>query len=498
VVRLKKSISTLLIILCLSFISPLIEYKLSVNAENKTLTVDDDGTAGFRSIQMAINNASSGDTIFVLKGTYNESVDINKTVSLIGEDRDLTIIDGYGAADFVISITTDRVKVEGFTVKKSVVNPYDNGIRVLSSSNVIRHNKIIDVKQGIVLYYSSNNLVSDNIIYRNNNDGIGLYLSDRNVFSGNNISRNFDGISLSFSSNNVFSNNTLSNNRRGIMLSFHSNNNTFYHNNFHDAVYVENGLMNVWNYSGEGNYWSNYTGQDLNSDGIGDNPYTIDNNNTDYRPLMGMFSDFAVTLKEETYHITTISNSTISDFGFKIGVETGNKIISFKVTGKNNAIGFCRITIPTALMNYSLIVLVGEEEIIPTSLNISNKANIYLFFTYFQGTQTVTIISSKTLNIYNQLLEKYLKLQTNLYNLNMTYFSLLSNYTAFLNRYNQLQQNYLQLNASYHEHLLDYHESLQNFRNLMYIFAAATAIFIITTIYLSKHIHAGKVIQRQK
>ncbi len=60
-----------------------------VNAESNTIVVPDD----YSSIQEAINNAIEGNTIFIKKGTYVENPVVNKSVSLIGEDRDSTVID---------------------------------------------------------------------------------------------------------------------------------------------------------------------------------------------------------------------------------------------------------------------------------------------------------------------------------------------------------------------------------------------------------------------
>jgi len=342
----------------------------------------------------------------------------------------------------------------------------------------------------------------------NNNDGIGFYASSSNVVSGNTIS---------------------SNNYDGMYFVLNSKNNIIYCNNFNNTYQVicEQDSTNVWDDGNEGNYWSDYKGQDSNGDGIGDTPYLISKDNQDNHPLMGMFSDFTVTLERKTYHITTICNSTISEFRFEIGPETGNKIIRFNVTGKDGTLGFCRVMIPTELMNYSYILLVGVEEIVPTLLDISNETYVYLYFTYIQSSQSVTIISSKALHLYNELLDRYVKLQIDLHNLNATYYDQLNNYSILLGNYNelldryvklqidlhnlnatyydqlnnysillgncsQLQKSYHELNNSYQEHLLDYSKNEHNIRNLMYIFAATTAIFIMTTVYLSKHAHVDK------
>jgi len=348
------------------------------------------------------------------------------------------------------------------------------------------------------------------------------------MISDNTISSNsYNGVSFYYSSNNMISGNTIKNNNHGMYLALYSSNNTIQCNNFNNTYQVWTDSTNVWDDGNEGNYWSDYTGQDLNGDGIGDHPYGIDVNNQDNHPLMGMFSDLAVTLEGETYHVTTICNSTISDFRFEIGSETGNKIIRFNSTGKDGTIGFCRVMIPTELMNYPYIVLAGMEEIVPTLLDVSNEIYVYLYFTYIHSSYTITIISSKTSYLYNELLDKYVKLNATFYDLLDNYSVLLGSYGILLDNYSQLQKSYLELNSSYQNHLLDYSvllgsygilldnysqlqksylelnssyqnhllgysKNVRNIQNLMYIFAAATAIFIITTIYLSKHAHAGK------
>lgn len=510
---------------------------MSVKASPMTWTVDDDGSADFTDIQEAINKASSGDTIFVHIGTYYEHVVINKTITLVGEDNNFTIIDG-NETDTVIYIRANNVTVKGFTVRKSylysgilvdhsignviinnnIIYNYQGISLLYSSSNVVCDNTISNNYDGVYLYYSGDNVISDNTIFSSNYDGVYLYYSSNNVLSGNAILHNdLTGMNLYYSSNNVICGNTILSNYNGINLALSTDNNTIYHNNFNNTYQVWSESENFWNYGDEGNYWSNYTGQDLNKDGIGDTPHYIDAVNKDNNPLMGMFSEFSIALGGEIYSVTVISNSTISVFRFQIGAETGNKIINFNATGEDATTGFCRVKIPTELMDYPYIVMTDSNEIIPTLLNVSNNAYAYLYFTYLHRNQTITIISSKTLALYLELLDGYLKLQKDLYDLNETYSALLSNHTQLqiifgelndsyikhlidysvllgnydilLYNYTQLQASFRDLNDSYLTHLLDYSEQMQNIRNLSYIFAALTAIFLITTIYLSKRAH---------
>jgi len=542
---------------------------MPVKASPTTWTVDDNGPADFDSIQEAINNASSGDTIFVHIGTYYEHVVINKTITLVGEDNNFTIIDG-NETNNVIHMRANNVTVKNFTIRKSGMYPYsgifvDNsmgnviinnkviynyeGVSLLySSNNVVCDNNMSNNYHGIYLYSSSNNVFSGNTIFSSNYDGIYLYSSSNNVFSGNTIFsssyggiylysssnnvvsgnvilyNNFAGMSLYVSSSNVVCGNTILSNYPGIELALLSSNNIIYHNNFNNKIQARSGSANVWNYDDEGNYWSDYTGQDLNKDGIGDDPYVINMVNKDNYPLMGTFYEFSITLERETYNVTVISNSTISVFRFQIGAETGNKIIHFNVTGKDGTSGFCRVKVPIGLMNYPHIVLVDSEEIIPTVLNVSNEAYAYLYFTYLHENHTIAIISSKTLALYFELLDGYLKLQKDLYDLNETYYALLENYNILLSNYTQLQVSFGELNNSYQElyglndtyykllddyvelqmdlhdlndsyleHLLDYSEQMQNIRNMTYILVSLAAILIVTTIYLSKRAHTNAI-----
>lgn len=496
----------LFIFLCLFSMLFLTEHNFSVDAVDNLIYVPDD----YSTIQEAINYANPGDVIFVREGTYFEHVVINKSVSLIGESVYSTIIDGSGVGS-VVRITIGNVNIRGFTIRGSGSQPYDSGItvdhcnKVNISSNIITENqcgislhsctKIMisnntiysNINHGIILYYSSDNVIHRNTII-DNCDGICFYASAKNILSSNNISLNDNyGISLYYSSNNrIFANNIILNDDSGIYLTLDSDKNTIYHNNFiNNTLQVWSDSVNFWENGNEGNYWSDYEGKDLNADGIGDTPYSINNVNRDNHPLMGMFYDFEIILEGETHHITAICNSTISNFIFEIGQETGNKIVHFDVAGLTSNFVFCRIAIPTQLMRYPYIVLVGNKEITPTLLDLSNETYVYLYFTCIGG-YTITIISSRITQLYNELLNEYVKLKNDLESLNSSYWD-------FLNNYNKLQQRYNELNCSYQELLSKHHENELNVQNLTYIIAALSGIIIVTIVYLSKSIYTGKI-----
>src|SRR3989337_3927388 len=108
----------------------------SVKASSKTIVVPDD----YPTIQAAIDTASEGDTIFVKKGVYVENPVVNKSVSLVGEDRNLTVIDVTAG----LKVEKDHVTIIGFTI-------YDGWAGISLSANYcnISGNKITDATTGV-------------------------------------------------------------------------------------------------------------------------------------------------------------------------------------------------------------------------------------------------------------------------------------------------------------------------------------------------------------
>jgi hypothetical protein len=96
-------------------------------ASKGTIYVNDDADPGWydathvKTIQEGNDNASAGDTVFVYGGTYYENVDITKDgISLIGEDKNTTIIDGslfpQNSGYRLVDVSASGVTITNFTI----------------------------------------------------------------------------------------------------------------------------------------------------------------------------------------------------------------------------------------------------------------------------------------------------------------------------------------------------------------------------------------------
>jgi len=358
-----------------------------------TWTVDDDGTADFSTIQEAINNANEGDTICVYNGTYYENVVVNRAVSLIGENRDSTIVDGNMTGD-VVRITQDHVNITGFTIQRSGRALFNSGISLSSTGHCdISGNRIVDNEIGI--YGSPKNASISNNTITNNHIGVAIDPGATcNIISGNCLMANNVSIHIyNANSNNIFENN-ITNNWRSITLGY-SRNNRFYHNYFFNnteqILIFPSGYANFWDNSLEGNYWDNYTSVDSNYDGIGDSWHEIDQNNVDHYPLMGMFSSFNTSIG---YHVNVISNSTVEDLHYF----ESNNTIKMHVTGLEG-IGFCRVCFPKLLFcphclpHIAVVINDGLTPVLYDNYTLhENATHKWIYFAYEHSTHEIDII----------------------------------------------------------------------------------------------------------
>ena len=128
------------------------------------------GEGNYTKIQDAIDDASGGDTVFVYNGTYVENVVIDKSINLIGEDKNTTVIDGSGL-EGVVYITSNLTNIMGFTIKNAGRSRYEVGISVYGDNFSIMDCYLIDNDFGIWLFESDNSTIS-NVALSSNRDSI--------------------------------------------------------------------------------------------------------------------------------------------------------------------------------------------------------------------------------------------------------------------------------------------------------------------------------------
>jgi parallel beta-helix repeat protein len=325
------------------------------HAEPRTIVVPD----SYLTIKDALINANDGDTVFIKKGTYQESnLIVDKAISIIGEDRESTIIIGQ-SNPYMFLVNQSKVIISGLTLfasstKQPTVSTIQYqkeivAIQIEQAQNCnISNNKIVNSGNGVWLHSSSNNLVEGNTILDNyyglditgystqnfirNNDisssQVGIRFSDKNannnIVSANNITSAYTGLFYYFSSQNYVVGNYIALNTDATHF-VGSQSNVLHHNNFvgnskdiskdsshYDNIMVDKSI-NFWDDRTEGNYWSNYKGTGNN--GIGTSPYVLNDFNKDNYPLLEMVdiesytSYTSITLPYPTPTITPSSSN---------------------------------------------------------------------------------------------------------------------------------------------------------------------------------------------
>jgi parallel beta-helix repeat protein len=264
---------------------------LPVKAEARTLVVPDD----YATISLAIENALDGDTVFVKKGTYHEeAIEINKSISLIGESINETVLSLNPplvevwflrnlllVPDTAIKINANDVKLQGFTIDLpeeglgavSGIYAVGDGIsfadnKIANRSNVYLSGSILNITCNSI--QGTLQVAGSNITVANNTIGDTLKVQGTfNLVSANEIGSGYywSGIHLDGSFNCVVGNSFSS------MSTEHSNFNVIVGNSFVNLdmrKYGEGGCNNtiisknrvtgnggindgIWLYDGENN-----------------------------------------------------------------------------------------------------------------------------------------------------------------------------------------------------------------------------------------------------
>jgi len=321
----------------------------------------------YTTIQAAVNNATSGDTIIVKDGTYKENVDVNVANLTIQSENGMTscIVSASNPNDHVFYVTADWVNITGLTVRDANgVNIAGINLNATSHCN-ISGNNVTNNSRGIFLRQANNNTLTSNTAYNNTEAGIYLYSTSDDTITGNNVTLNGDGLYMSNVMNLLVEGNTLMNNTGG---------------ENGDGIRAT-GTCNDTVIRGNNISYNNF-GIDLNLGNFVN--FTMVNNSVSYNPDAGMWLE---NTSDSTVEGNEISNATgASGMGIYLRGSSNNNLTSNALNNSwvsiyledsdNN-----NLTSNNASNNVGGIVLISSSNntLMDNNANSNNVDGIYLY-----------------------------------------------------------------------------------------------------------------------
>jgi len=342
------------------------------------------------------NNISNNTYNFGVFGgsfsNFNNTIDDSNTVDgkpikyIIGSKNE--ILDNQTEIGTLYLINSYNVTVKNLRFTKSGHAIFCYNITNSRIENVTA----FENAYGIYLQSSHNNTVRNSRCV-SNWVGIGLQDSNNNAIINNYAANCEKGISLYEASNNIITSNTLQNNVFGIRM-FSAHFNKAFHNNLIENTEQASliiSLQNVWDNGFEGNFWSNYEGFDTNRDGVGENPQIIDSSQSDQHPLLGYYTSSVAMKGEKCHDVSVITNSTMLAFYY----DAISNTITITVNGSEGTCGFCRVSVPHALILPELSVKIddGLTEVLYSNYNLFDDGSFrWIYVEYPHSTREIVII----------------------------------------------------------------------------------------------------------
>ena len=179
---------------------------------------------GSGTLQQAIDNAAEGDTLRLLEGTYSGSINVRRSLHIVGDGN--AVVDGEGSGH-VIKVTAPDVLIKNLQIRRSgndLTNEH-SAVFVTEEGDRARieHNHLEDNLIGVYLKGPEAAVVSDNVIigsriHRMNDRGNGVHLwnTPDSEVRNNDIRYGRDGIFVTTSRGNVFHGNRMRDLRFGV------------------------------------------------------------------------------------------------------------------------------------------------------------------------------------------------------------------------------------------------------------------------------------------
>ena len=393
-VRTKAFLMTSVVLI--AFTSTLISVALlQVHARSSSVIFVEPG----QSIAQAVNNAQDGDRLIIKSGSFNESrILVNKSLSIVGESSENTIVDGGRRAQVIFQVVADDVLIQNLTLQNTDLAPFmitaASAVTIFNATGVIIRNvSVQNASVGVVL--SSSNLSQISCCSISRTVSYGIFFRER-------------------SCNNVVVDSTVVNNSVGIgFADMVSQWNRLYHNNFRNNTedvrsfggvnYLDDG------YPSGGNYWDDYGSVDLRngmnqdqngSDGILDQGFSSDN-----YPLANPLTSVSIEIEGQEFVVEVSSNFEIISWNLSVS----EKSLRFFVTGPQGTVSEARVNIPKGMLSsesldaWNVSYFNGDVQTLQY-LDVEDVSTAYLHFT-FVSTENgeIRIIGTKVLPEFGPL-----------------------------------------------------------------------------------------------
>ena len=324
----KKAFTVAVMVLALLIAMPartLLVNKVSAQSA-EVITIKPDGTINPSTAPIAkIGN------VYKMTGNISASVTVQKSNIIFDGDGYTIQSPGWSWALKLSPPTPIEPGLTNITVRNVNVIEDPNasawawGIMLDSTTNsVIANSTVSNIRDSLGIWiqdFSTGNTIIGNNLTNVYRSAIAVW-SRGNIVIGNRITSSGTAIDISSTYDNIIFGNSIENNHVGIHC-WAGNplppgvKNFIYYNNFinnnltflNEAIFISGtgvllypAIVNIWDNSTKGNYWSDYNGTDTNGDGIGDTPYFIDDhyniegaNDTDHYPLMNPVNITSIT-----------------------------------------------------------------------------------------------------------------------------------------------------------------------------------------------------------
>jgi parallel beta-helix repeat protein len=424
----KKRIGIILVCMILfSSFSIVVSPLETVKSNGNKLFVGGSGAGNYTSIQGAIDDAENGDDVFVYNGIYIENLIVNKSIDLIGENREITVIDGNSSNDVII-IINDNVLITNFSIKNSGNNAFsiDSGIKIRYSFDVsIINCKIYDSNSGITIQESENSYIN-NCDISNNNLGIVLLNSSYNYVASNYISNSsgsyllnlpgsgthIAGIVFAQSSKNTLKNNIFSNNLVGIVFYnvFDENDRKEHFDNSIDTSNIINGKPVYYFFNQQGILLNNLVASHITlafcEDFIikncliskGDGLFIFSSSNNSVINCNSSYNYIGLNIRGSTIFPSSNNNIQSCEFLYNsdgFGVAKGSGNIISDCTIQNNSFGASLDDSPNNFIRnnnfYDDGLTIGGDNLFDFIQNIENNQVNGKPLYYFQGKENILI-----------------------------------------------------------------------------------------------------------